>query len=170
MTATHDWRSVIAVLANPDTRRVAARMMLGDDLDAAAAELKASKRRKVISAMQRSGLVDAEQRFAAVVLTLLLQEHPAAAQTGIDRFLKGRRIQTYPANLEERGELLAWVAQDAFDVDEVLDEREVNDRLRPYHEDVAVLRRYLVDYQLLERRADGTEYARTGSAPIVTLE
>ncbi|MBD7958842.1 DUF2087 domain-containing protein [Microbacterium sp. Sa4CUA7] len=40
----------------------------------------------------------------------------------------------------------------------------------PYSDDTAVLRRYLVDYHLVERRADGTEYALTGSEPVVEAD
>jgi len=39
---------------------------------------------------------------------------------------------------------------------------EVNLRLLRYSDDVAVLRRYLVDFELLERTADGTSYRRVG--------
>jgi hypothetical protein len=39
-------------------------------------------------------------------------------------------------------------------------EREVNERLHPWHEDVAALRRYLVDEGFLSR--DQGEYWRTG--------
>lgn len=49
----------------------------------------------------------------------------------------------------------------AFSPGDVLTETEVNDRVRAYapNEDVAVLRRYLVDHQLLERTRSGSEYA-----------
>ena len=45
-------------------------------------------------------------------------------------------------------------------------EAEVNDTLEPYATggDVAVLRRYLVDHELLERTRSGSEYARVDSA------
>lgn len=66
--------------------------------------------------------------------------------------------------------LLQWVSDSVFSEKEVLTEREVNSRLRPYTEDIAVLRRYLVDYRLVERRSDGTEYAATGIQPSVPVD
>ena len=42
---------------------------------------------------------------------------------------------------------------------EVVSEREMNERLSVHSEDVAALRRYLVDAGLVERTATGSEYA-----------
>lgn len=168
MEPSERWRPLIALLANPETRRVAAEVMLGGTLESATAGLSPSRRRRATDAVMRSGLVDEATRLLAPdVFRTILDSAALPKREGIERFVDGQRIRQYPANLEERGELLAWVARNVFDADEVLTEREVNARLLPYSEDVAVLRRYLVDYQLVERRADGTEYALTGSEPIV---
>ncbi len=171
MENANQWRPLIAVLANPETRRVAAQMMLGATLDVATEGLSPSIRRRVAGAVVHSGLVGADgQTLAPEVFRAVLESAPVARREGIERFVDGQRIRQFPANLEERGRLLAWVARGVFTDDEVLTEREVNSRLLPYSEDVAVLRRYLVDYQLVERRADGTEYALTGSEPIVAAD
>lgn len=168
MEPSDRWRPLIALLANPETRRVAAEVMLGSTLESATANLSPSRRRRVTDAVVRSGLVEpTTQRLSPEVFRTILESAAVPKREGVERFVDGQRIRQYPANLEERGELLAWVARNVFDAEEVLTEREVNARLLPYSEDVAVLRRYLVDYQLVERRADGTEYALTGSAPIV---
>lgn len=100
----------------------------------------------------------------------ILNSAPVAKRAGIDRFVTGGRIRQYPANLAERGELLALVARSVFQPGEIITESEVNSRLLAYSEDVAVLRRYLVDYQLVERRADGAEYALTSSGPILPVD
>lgn len=166
----NEWRSVIAVFANPDTRLVAAHMMLGMDLASASSSLATSKRRKVVEALTKSGLVDRETgEFKDSVFRSVLDRHPIEKREGIGRFLDGSTIRQYPANLEDRGTLLEWVAKQALGNEEVLSEPEMNDRLRPFSADVAVLRRYLVDYQLIERRADGTRYALTGTGPVVSL-
>ncbi|MCK2037070.1 DUF2087 domain-containing protein [Microbacterium sp. SSW1-49] len=171
MESSHQWRPVIAVLANPETRRVAAELMLGRTLEDATAELSRSKRRRVTEAIENSGMVlPGTQMFAPGVFRSILESNPIPQRVGVERFVDGKRIRQYPANLEERGQLLAWVARSVFATGDVLTEREVNRRLLEYSEDVAVLRRYLVDYQLLERRSDGTEYALTGSGPVLTLE
>jgi hypothetical protein len=48
-----------------------------------------------------------------------------------------------------------------LDPDGVLTEKEVNERLASFADDVAVLRRHLVDVKFLERTRSGSEYART---------
>lgn len=167
MEDSHAWRPLIALLANPETRRVAAEVMRGGSLPSAVAGLSPSRRRRVTEAVVQSGLVDVEtQMLAPDVFREVLASATVPKREGIERFTDGKRIRQYPANLEERGELLAWVARGVFTADEVLTERDVNARLLPYSEDVAVLRRYLVDYQLVERRSDGTQYALTGSGPV----
>lgn len=88
---------------------------------------------------------------------------PRPAKDDITRFLDGTgRIDRYPAAAGERRELLRWVVERALGIDEVLAEAEVNERLAPYAPaaDVAVLRRHLVDHELLERTASGSQYAR----------
>ena len=69
-------------------------------------------------------------------------------------------IDRYPRRQEDRRLLLQWNAGRTFDAGDDLSESEVNLRLLRYTEDVAVLRRYLVDFGLLERAADGTAYRR----------
>ena len=69
-------------------------------------------------------------------------------------------IDRYPRRLSDRRRLLQWIAERAFDAGDDLSESDVNLRLLRYSEDVAVLRRYLVDFGLLERAADGTAYRR----------
>lgn len=166
MENSNEWKPLMSLFANADTRSVAAEMMLGASLDTALTDLSASKRRKVTSTLVRSGMIDAETHaFVPEIFRAVLAAAQAPQPQGLDRFLEGTRIRQYPANLDERGELLTWVARDAFTPEEVLSEREVNDRLRPYHQDVAVLRRYLVDYALLERSPDGTEYALVAQEP-----
>lgn len=88
---------------------------------------------------------------------------PRAARDDVARFLDASgRIDRYPAAAGDRRALLCWVVGRAIGADEVLAETEVNERLAPYApgEDVAALRRYLVDHELLERTRSGTQYAR----------
>ncbi len=171
MEGSNGWRPLIAILANPETRRVAAEVMLGSSLASATEGLSPSRRRRVTEAVTQSGLVDAEtQALAPDVFREILASATVPRREGIERFTDGKRIRQYPANLHERGELLAWVARAVFSEGEVVTEREANSRLLPYSEDVAVLRRYLVDYQLVERRSDGSRYALTGSGPVVPTD
>jgi hypothetical protein len=57
------------------------------------------------------------------------------------------------------------VAGQALAPHEVVDERGMNERLAAFSDDTAVLRRYLVDIGIIERRRDGSEYALASSEP-----
>ncbi|MCY1237358.1 hypothetical protein D9M72_500510 [compost metagenome] len=70
------------------------------------------------------------------------------------------RIERYPANKAERRELLAWIVSNSISPDEDLSERQVNERLLSYTDDVVLLRRYMVDFGLLERTPSGSSYYR----------
>ncbi|WAB81429.1 DUF2087 domain-containing protein [Microcella daejeonensis] len=157
---TDEWRSVIAVLANDEGRRMLARLILGESLDSATAELSVGRREKVVRSLERSGLLDdhsgalREQRFRE-----LLEAAPAPRATGVERYLDGERIRQWPARPADRLALLRWVATRALAAGEVVDERTMNERLARVSDDTALLRRYLVDHGLVERRADGSQYA-----------
>lgn len=70
------------------------------------------------------------------------------------------RIERYPANKAERRDLLAWIVSDAITAGEDLTEKQVNERLLSYTDDVVMLRRYLIDFGLLERTRSGSSYSR----------
>jgi len=69
------------------------------------------------------------------------------------------RLTTIPAKHGKRLVVLDWLAQ-LFEPGERYPETEVNNRLRSAHDDVAALRRYLVDEGFLSR--EGGVYWRTG--------
>jgi hypothetical protein len=71
------------------------------------------------------------------------------------------RLTVMPARRHRRLALLDHLAQ-RFEPGEQFDEQEVNRRLREVHEDVAMLRRCLVDEGFLDRR-DGL-YWRVGGS------
>ena len=75
-------------------------------------------------------------------------------------FIRDGRIEGMPAKQSRRLLLLNEVAQ-VFEPGVRYPEGEVNRVLRAMFSDYVALRRYLVDEQLLERRADG-QYWRTG--------
>jgi hypothetical protein len=69
-------------------------------------------------------------------------------------------IDRYPRRQDDRRMLLRWIAERTFTTDDEYTESEVNGMLSRYSDDVAVLRRHLVDVGLLERFPDGTGYRR----------
>jgi hypothetical protein len=76
-------------------------------------------------------------------------------QTILDRFLaEDGRLLAMPAKRHPRLVVLRHCAG-RIEPDVELQEREVNARLRPLSDDVAMLRRYLVDEGMVERRPPG---------------
>lgn len=150
------WRGVIAALLNPDLRAVVAEAM-------AAPPLTAARRERAVARLSELGLVRETAEglsFDDTVLRGILAETPVVKATGPTRFLDGAgRIDRYPVQDGDRRELLAWIADQAFQRGEVLSEKQTNERLTRFTDDVAVLRRYLVDVELLERTRSGSEYA-----------
>ena len=73
--------------------------------------------------------------------------------TVLARFFDGDRLRSIPARRKPRVAVLLELLR-RFRAGRAYAEAEVNDLLRPAHEDVATLRRELVDYGFLDR-ADG---------------
>ncbi len=87
---------------------------------------------------------------------------PATPEEKVRRtFLRDGRLIRIPSQRSKRLVVLDFLAQE-FEPGHRYPEREVNRRLRAYHDDVASLRRYLVDEELLQR--DRGEYWRTGGS------
>ncbi len=159
----NSWRNVIAALANPDTRRLYATILLGMDDSEVLESHSPSRRRHVIESLLRTGTVtvgtDGGLRIREDAFGEILAQQPARRRTGVERFLVRGRIGQYPSSVGEREELLRWVAGRVLAADEVLDERSLTERLGEYTDDPATLRRYLVDFSIIERRRDGSEYS-----------
>jgi hypothetical protein len=164
------WRRVVAALANNDARTAYAQIVLGAKLPDVVADLSDRRRDRAIAALLESGLVEptaaANELKAsdAVFRELLAQQPRRQAQTGLTRFMRLGRIERYPANMAERRELLAWIAGEVVGPDEQLTEKQVNERLLSYTDDVVLLRRYLIDFGLLERTPSGSSYSRPDEA------
>jgi hypothetical protein len=69
----------------------------------------------------------------------------------LDTFLEDGRLKSIPAKQKKRDVILRFLAEQ-FEPERMYEEREVNDILGAYHMDVASLRRYLVDTELLKRQ------------------
>lgn len=152
----------MAALANADARTAYAQMVLGEDVLAGAKE---QRRHRAIDILLEAGLVERTgsgdyQVLETIFHDLLTQQPKRQPKTGVERFLRLGRIDRYPASAADRRELLAWIVGEAIQPGEDLTERQVNERLLSYTEDVVLLRRYLVDFGLLERTASGSSYSR----------
>lgn len=174
--AAESWRSLIATLANDTARTVYAEFVTAGT-SATLTGLSPSRRRRVRDALTGAGLLEVDPgadqgggpasdgvalRVAPGVFAAALAASPGRPRPqGLERFLDADgRILVYPSDRRERAELLALVASRAVRPGEVLAEPEVNARLEAFTDDVAVLRRYLVDHGELARTRSGSEYAR----------
>jgi hypothetical protein len=160
-----DSRRIAAALANPDMRRAYAEIVLGRPLDEVAIGLNPTRRKRVLRAILESGLAEMDSKriiaTGAIFKELLAQRPAPAVAQGVDRFLRPNgMIDRYPANPNDRRDLLFWIAERTLSFEEVLTEPEINERLGKFSEDFAVLRRYLVDFEILERSSSGSSYAR----------
>ncbi len=81
-------------------------------------------------------------------------------QAVLRSFVRRGRVVSMPAGQSKRLVLLRWLRDECFAAGRVYPEREVNERLAAYHEDFAMLRRYMVDAGLLTRSDSGSEYRR----------
>jgi hypothetical protein len=160
------WRRVVAALANKDARTAYAQIVLGAKLPGVLAGLSDRRRDRALAALLESGLVeptsaaDELEGSEAIFRNLLAQQPRRQAQTGLARFMRLGKIERYPANMADRRELLAWIAGEAVEPGEHLTEKQVNERLLSYTDDVVLLRRYLIDLGLLERTPSGSSYSR----------
>jgi hypothetical protein len=160
MSGPH-WRRVMAALANDDARAAYAQIVLGVEVLSDAND---QRRKRAVAALIDSGLVERNaagdfEAYGSIFRDLLTQQPRRQAQTGLDRFMRLGRIERYPANVAERRELLAWIVSEAIKPGETLTERQVNERLLSYTDDVVLLRRYLVDFGLLSRTPSGSSYS-----------
>ena len=157
------WRRVMAALANSDARTAYAQIVLGaGPTDAAPG---GPRRDRAIAALLDAGLVERTagnelEASESIFRDLLAQQPKRQPQTGVARFMRLGRIDRYPANQAERRELLAWIAGETFAPGEELTERKVNERLLSYTDDVVLLRRYMIDFGVLERTPSGSSYFR----------
>ena len=176
-----DAAAIVGLLADDDRRSVVAALVLGASTVADVVRTTGRSSRAVASALAR--LVDGELvvrgddgghvllgeafRRAAIAAA---PDRPAPDPTGdvaedaarvLRTFFRGGRLVSIPTQRSKLLVVLDRLAQE-FELGRRYPEREVNRILRPFHDDVAALRRHLVDQELLSR--DAGEYWRTGGS------
>ena len=152
-----DWRSVIALLANPETRRTLARVILDTEPSADTA--------RAVERLSQAGLLTADGRVDEDALRGLLRESARPPVRGVERFLTpDGQLMGLPSKPGERLELLRLLASRVLRPGEVIAEKALNQRLARFDDDVASLRRLMVEAELVERTPTGTEYALVDDA------
>jgi hypothetical protein len=176
-----DAATIVGLLADDERRRVFAALVLGGstlDEVRAATGLTSRRAATALGRLVAGDLVVRSDRGEHVLLGeafRLAAVAAAPAPPGPDpmddvpeddarilrRYFRGGRLTQIPSQLSRRRVVLDRLAQE-FDVGSRYTERQVNAILRRFHEDVASLRRFLVDEGFLDR-ATG-EYWRSGGS------
>jgi hypothetical protein len=174
-----DAATIVGLLADDDRRRVAAALELGAttiDEVIAATGLDAARAARAAGRLAESGLVIQDQgslyvlgaAFQLAARVALARprsdEHadlPAEQRKVMDAFVTEGRLTSIPVHQGKRLMILDWLAQD-FEPGTRYSEAMVNLILGRRHPDTALLRRYLVDHDLLTRGAG--EYWRSGGS------
>jgi hypothetical protein len=173
--------TIVGLLADDDRRRVFAALVLGGSTldEVRAATGLTSRRAATALARLVAGdlvvrgdrgehvLLGEAFRLAAVAAALArpapdpTDDVPEDEARILRRYVRGGRLTQIPAQRARRRVVLDRLAQE-FDVGSRYSERQVNAILRRFHEDVASLRRFLVDEGFLDRAAG--EYWRSGGS------
>jgi hypothetical protein len=78
-------------------------------------------------------------------------------QDVLKKFMKDGQLRNLPS--KEKGKVIVFLYLiEQFEEGREYKEKEINDVLKPIYADFAILRRYLIDYKLLERSNDGLTY------------
>jgi hypothetical protein len=176
-------RDLLALLAEPDRLKALAAVALGAATLAEVAERAGLAPRAAARALSRlvaGGLLEGEAGKGYEVRTAVLraaarrraadrEDDGAEGSEVVGRFLRGGRLLAIPAARGKRLAVLNHLAG-LFEPGRRYPEREVNDILRAWHPDYALLRRYLVDEGFLDRadepapsgRRSDKVYWRTG--------
>ncbi len=173
-----DADEILGLLAEPSRLRVAAALVLGARTPAEVAEATGLASRTVLHALARletGGLVarsgDGWAFAEPRLLTAARAASPPAARDDhgargsdagvLGRFLRDGRLRSIPTGQAKRRVVLDHLAR-VFEPGVRYTEAEVNAYLRAFHDDVAALRRYLVDEGYLSRAAGS--YWRSGGS------
>lgn len=164
-----DAATIVGLLAEPDRRRVFAALVLGARTlpDAAAiARLDVRATGKALQRLQSAGLVDDTLQVRGELIKLAaVTAAPAPTEYVVDRFVRGDRLLSLPAQESKRRLVLDRVSQ-SFEPGRHYAECDVDAVLTAWTAgadvDHVTLRRFLVDDGFLDRA--GGEYWRAGGS------
>ena len=153
------WIQVAAGLKNTSMRRLLGAVLSGHGVP----EQANKSERKDLERWASIGLLRQEGSGWALNDELLEKTLASASaakadRVGIRRFFDEHKLHSLPAKPADRHEVLVYLRNAVIGAGDELREEQLNERLRVFHPDVALLRRYMVDHGLLQRAADGSGY------------
>lgn len=75
----------------------------------------------------------------------------------IAKYFTGKVLSKFPLKEKQRLVVLREIAKQ-LNPDHLYSEKEVNQALKAFYEDYVLIRRYLIEYGFLDRKADGSQY------------
>lgn len=75
-----------------------------------------------------------------------------------EKYLRNGRLIVIPRKDAVRESLFKMILDASFEKGKKYCEKEVNERLKSYYDDFAYLRRLMIEYSLMERKTDCSEY------------
>jgi len=72
-------------------------------------------------------------------------------------YIKDGKVTVFPSKERKKYILLSFFIS-LFKIDEVYTEKQVNEIIKKVYPDFATIRRYLIDYHMLNRTNDGKKY------------
>ena len=169
---------LVGLLAEPNRRKIVAALLLGATDNAGISRASALSTREVVDGLARlesGGLVELFPEGEVMLLEAAFElagRHGRANEPVVDgdatseeiilaRAVDDGRILRWPSKQSKQLVVLDWLVQ-RFEPGEKYTERQVNSLLVEAHLDTAAMRRYLVDFGMLDR-SDG-EYWRSGGS------
>ncbi|MFI5085638.1 MAG: DUF2087 domain-containing protein [Actinomycetales bacterium] len=150
---------VLAALANPACYRRFIEVAAAGSLPPDAAKTDGILSTAGLLIPAAGGQVAANAAIFRALLAGLRPADPAVPTgDGTGRFLRNGRLESYPRKPEDRQRVFGAIAADVFSAVARLSERELNAALSPLTDDVARLRRAMIDDGVLVRTADGSRY------------
>ena len=143
---------VIAALANGESREMYAKVIVQDvPKTPNYRDRKLLARLEAVRLIEKSedGLWQATEVFSDYLSRLKSVKNQVTDD--VERFLVKGRVHTWPSRAQDKNALLRWILQKSIPASEQCSEREMNERIRRYTDDPALVRRYGVDHGILER-------------------
>jgi hypothetical protein len=163
--------NVVRALAEPVRLRAFAAVVLGAGTladVAAASGLKVKDAGTALRKLREAGLVEGDPARPADLKALAATLTEAMPADGLAPFVRGDKLISQPVAHERRRNILEHVASKAFVPQTYYEENEINERLQAWCDggelDHVTIRRYLVDFGLLER--GGGLYQAKQSPPL----
>jgi hypothetical protein len=168
---SHEAERLLGLIADPDRLRVVGALALGATSAADIRSMTALDARTVEKAIARLVAGELVEREPNGIVRLMTEELLTVArgvaekrdsegltESGVpgaivlSRFMKGGRLTAIPVQFSKRAIVLDYLAQ-SFEPGRRYAESQVNETLGRWHDDVAALRRYLVDEGFMQREA-----------------